>query len=309
MNGYSAIMAHRKKITNRISRSRSEKAGNIIICVLLGILSFIMLYPFWYVLMYSISDPRLSMKGGMFLVPRGFSLYSYKMVLRDSQVWVAYRNTIAKTLVGTILSVLLTALTAYPLSVRRLRGRNFISMIIFFTMLFGGGTIPVYIQVKNLGLLNTFGALILPGAISAYNMFILRNYILSLPSELEESALIDGAHAYIILFRIIVPLAAPSLAAIAMFYGVANWNSYMDCLLYTSTLSLQVLQLYLRTTLLQTSAFNSAMTVAGGQADEYINENSVRMVTVAISVIPILLVYPFLQRFYTKGITIGAVKG
>ncbi len=309
MNANPARVKSGKKITNHISKTTGEKVGNAIICILLGLLSLVMLYPFWHVLMYSISDAKLSLKGGMFLLPRGFSVYGYKIVLQNPQVWIAYRNTILKTIAGTSISVVLTAMTAYPLSVRRLRGRNVVSMFIFFTMLFSGGTIPIYLVVKSLGFIDTFWALIIPGAMSAYNMFILRNYMLSLPTELEESARIDGAHPFVILFRIIIPLSTPSLAAIAMFYGVGNWNSYMDCLLYTNKNSLQTLQLYLRTILLQTSSLNAAMTVAGGQAEEYINDNTVRMVTVAVSVIPIMIVYPYLQRFYTKGITIGAVKG
>lgn len=293
---------------NHIARTRGERVGNTIILILLTLLSLIMIYPFWHVLMYSISDAKLALGGGIFLWPRGFSLYGYKLVMKNAQIWIAYRNTILKTAAGTSLSVLLSAMTAYPLSVRRLRGRNGFSMMIFFTMLFGGGTIPSYLLVKSLGLIDTFWALILPGAMSAYNMFILRNYMQSLPAELEESARIDGARAFTILFRIIIPLSAPSLAAIAMFYGVGNWNSYMDCLLYTNKPELQVLQLYLRQVLLQTSSSNASMAVAGS-TEEYISDTAMQMVIIAVTVIPILIVYPWLQRFYTKGITVGAVKG
>lgn len=293
---------------NHIARTRGERIGNALILVVLTLLSLIMIYPFWHVLMYSISDAKLAMGGGLFLYPRGFSLYGYKLVMKNPQIWIAYRNTILKTAAGTALSVLLTAMTAYPLSVKRLRGRNFFSMMIFFTMLFSGGTIPTYLLVKSLGLIDTFWALILPGAVSAYNMFILRNYMQSLPAELEESARIDGARAFTILFKIILPLSAPSLAAIAMFYGVGNWNSYMDCLLYTNKSSLQVLQLYLRQVLLQTSSSNASMAVAG-VSEEYISDTAMQMVIIAVAVIPILIVYPWLQRFYTKGITVGAVKG
>ncbi|MBQ3078649.1 MAG: carbohydrate ABC transporter permease [Clostridia bacterium] len=291
-----------------MSRTRGEKIGGVIICIFLFALSLIMIYPFWHVLMYSISEPERALGGGLFFYPRGISFFSYSLVLRNAQIWIAYKNTILKTLFGTLISVVLSAMTAYPLSVKRLRGRNFFSMMIFFTMLFGGGTIPTYLLVKSLSLIDTFWALILPGAVSAYNMFILRNYMQSLPSELEESARIDGAMAFTILFRIILPLAAPSLAAIAMFYGVSNWNSYMDCLLYTNSTSLQTLQLYLRQVLLQTSSANAAMTVTG-ETSEYVSDTQVQMVIVAVSVIPILIVYPYLQRFYTKGITVGAVKG
>ena len=297
------------KTENHIARSRGEVVGNIIILVILTLLALIMIYPFWHVLMYSISDARLALGGGIFLYPRGFSLYGYKLVLKNAQIWIAYRNTIFKTAAGTALSVLLSAMTAYPLSVKRLRGRNGFSMMIFFTMLFGGGTIPTYLLVKSLGMIDTFWALILPGAMSAYNMFILRNYMQSLPAELEESARIDGARAFTVLFKIILPLSTPSLAAIAMFYAVGNWNSYMDCLLYTNKSDLQVLQLYLRQVLLQTSSSNASMTVAGASAENYISDTAMQMVIIAVTVIPILIVYPWLQRFYTKGITVGAVKG
>ena len=299
----------RQKITNNISRSRGEKIGYIIICILLACLSFVMLYPFWHVLMYSISDPIESMRGGVFLYPHGFSLYGYKLILQNQQVWTAYRNTILKTLIGTLISLVITTLTAYPLSLRRLHGRSIISMFIFFTMLFSGGTIPLYLVIANIGMLNTFWALVIPGAMSAYNMFILRNYMQSLPSELEESAWIDGASPPVILVRIIVPLCTPSLAAIAMFYGIANWNSYMDCLLYTNTPKLQTLQLYLRNMLQQASTLELSMTVSSSKSKDYMNENALRMVTVSVSIIPVLIIYPFLQRYYTKGITIGAVKG
>lgn len=189
-----------------------------------------------------------------------------------------------------------------------MRGRQFFSMMIFFTMLFNGGLIPTFLVVQDLGLLDTFLALILPNAMSAYNMFILRNYFQQLPESLEESAYIDGANPFIVLFRIILPISAPSLAAVAMFYGIANWNSYLDCLLYTNSDELQVLQIYLRNLLASAGAMDSIAGVAGSDANR-LTEETVKMTTIAVSVIPILVVYPFLQRYYTKGITVGAVKG
>ena len=284
----------------KIKRTMGERVGHGIIIFLLTLFAFACIYPFWHVLMYSISDSREAMTGGLFLVPRSPTFLSYSMIFKTRQIYVAYSNTILRTLFGTLLSVLLTALTAFPLSLKRMRGRQFFSMMIFFTMLFNGGLIPTFLVVQDLGLLDTFLALILPNAMSAYNMFILRNYFQQLPESLEESAYIDGANPFIVLFRIILPISAPSLAAVAM--------SYRDCLLYTNSDELQVLQIYLRNLLASAGAMDSIAGVAGSDANR-LTEETVKMTTIAVSVIPILVVYPFLQRYYTKGITVGAVKG
>lgn len=292
----------------KIKRTAAERIGHGIIIIILTLFAFACIYPFWHVLMYSISDSREAMTGGLFLIPRSPTLLSYSMIFKTRQIYVAYSNTILRTFLGTLLSVFLTALTAFPLSLKRMRGRQFFSMLIFFTMLFNGGLIPTFLVVQELGLIDTFLALILPSAMSAYNMFILRNYFQQIPESLEESAYIDGANPFIVLFRIILPVSAPSVAAIAMFYGIANWNSYLDCLLYTNSDTLQVLQIYLRNLLASAGAMESIAGVAGSDASR-LTEETVKMTTIAVSVIPILVVYPFLQRYYTKGITVGAVKG
>lgn len=300
------------KTSSKIRRTRGERAGYFLICLVLGLFAFSTIYPVLHVIMYSISDSKKAMSGGFFFWPRGFSLLSYEMVFKTAQIWVSYRNSILVMLAGTAISVLLSAITAYPLSRKRLRGRNFFSMIIFLTMLFSGGMIPLYLQVQRLGLLDTFWSMILPVAMSAYNMFILRNFMQGIPDSLEESARLDGANDIVILFRIMLPLCAPSLAAIAMFYGVGYWNNYMNCLLYTNSSSLQVLPLYLRTVLGGAAA--NALSASGdmsriGEASSTLTEETVKMTVVAVSVVPVILFYPYLQRFYTKGITIGAVKG
>lgn len=292
----------------KIKRTAAERIGHGIIIIILTLFAFACIYPFWHVLMYSISDSREAMTGGLFLIPRSPTLLSYSMIFKTRQIYVAYSNTILRTFLGTLLSVFLTALTAFPLSLKRMRGRQFFSMLIFFTMLFNGGLIPTFLVVQELGLIDTFLVLILPSAMSAYNMFILRNYFQQIPESLEESAYIDGANPFIVLFRIILPVSAPSVAAIAMFYGIANWNSYLDCLLYTNSDTLQVLQIYLRNLLASAGAMDSIAGVAGSDASR-LTEETVKMTTIAVSVIPILVVYPFLQRYYTKGITVGAVKG
>lgn len=292
----------------KIKRSAGEQIGYAIILVLLLLFAFSTLYPFWHVLMYSVSDSGEAMSGGLFFLPRRPTLLAYRTVLKTRQIYVAYRNTILKTVVGTLLSLTVTALTAFPLSLKRLHGRNAISMYIFFTMLFGGGMIPTFLVVQGLGMVDTFWALIIPGLMSAYNMFILRNYFQQLPPELEESAYIDGATPPVALVFIILPVSAPSLAAIAMFYAVGNWNSYLDCLLYTNTGDLQVLQVYPRNLIDSAGAMDSIASVSGKETSQLTAE-TVKMTTIAVSIIPILIIYPFLQRFYTKGITVGAVKG
>lgn len=295
----------------RIRKTSGERIGYFFICLILVMFAFTTVYPVWHVIMYSISDSKRAMSGGFFFWPRGLDLKGYELIFKTSQIWVAYRNSILVTLVGTLISVALSALTAYPLSRKRLRGRQFFSLAIFFTMLFSGGMIPLYLQVHRLGLINTFWSMILPAAMSAYNMFILRNYMLSIPDSLEESARVDGANDAVILFRIFIPLCAPALAAVAMFYGVGFWNNYMNCLLYTNTNELQVLPLYLRSVLAGAAA--NALSASGDTTRlseaTALTEETLKMTVVAVSVIPIIIAYPYLQRYYTKGITIGAVKG
>ena len=292
----------------KIKRSRGEEIGHALILIFLILLAFTTLYPFWHVLMYSLSDSGEAMKGGLFFIPRRTTLIAYRTVLKTRQVFIAYRNTLLKTVLGTALSMVITALTAFPLSLKRLHGRKFFTFYIFFTMLFSGGMIPTFLVVRDLGLVDTFWALILPGAMSAYNMFMLRNYFQQLPPELEESAYIDGAAPPVALLFIILPVSLPCLAAITMFYAMANWNNYLDCLLYTNSTELQVLQIYLRNLIASTGSMDTIATVGDGSAAR-LTEETVKMTSIAISIIPILILYPFLQRFYTKGITVGAVKG
>ncbi|HIS93911.1 MAG TPA: carbohydrate ABC transporter permease [Candidatus Alectryocaccomicrobium excrementavium] len=292
----------------KVKRSYGERIGYAIILIVMITYALTTLYPFWHVLMYSISDSGRAMTGGLFFLPRGVSLLSYRTVFQTHQIFVAYRNTILKTVVGTVLSLIITALTAFPLSIRRLRGRNAISMYIFFTMLFSGGMIPTFLVVQNLGMIDTFWALIIPGLMSAYNMFIMRNYFQQLPPELEESAYIDGATPPVVLAAIILPVSTPCLAAVAMFYAVGNWNSYLDCLLYTNSGDLQVLQIYLRNLIDSAGAMDAIASVSGDSTHQ-LSAETVKMTTIAVSILPILILYPFLQKFYTKGVTTGAVKG
>ena len=295
-----------------IHRSTGEKIGYFIIMLGLILFAFSTIYPIWHVIMYSFSDSKQAMSGGLFFWPRGFSTLGYEMVMGTKQIWLSYVNSILTTIIGTLISLALSITCAYPLSRRRLHGKRIFSMLFFITMLFSGGLIPTYIAVVNIGIANSFWALVLPGCLSVYNMFILRNAMQIIPESLEESAKLEGANDFLIMARIIVPLCTPSIAAVAMFYGIQHWNGYMNCLLYTTASDLQVLPICLRqilsgsaTTTLSASSNVSNM----GAAAKVLTEETIKMTTVAVAVVPILCVYPFLQRFYTKGVVAGAVKG
>jgi putative aldouronate transport system permease protein len=288
-------------------KTKGEIIGFVFICFILLLMAFVSVYPFWYVLMYSMSESKSALSGGLFFLPKNLDFTGYKLVLQQNQIYVAYGNTIARTALGTALSLFLTATMAYPLSLPRLKGRGFLSGAIFFTMLFTGGIIPTYLIVNDLHMIDTFWALIIPNAMSAYNLFIMKNYFQSLPPSLEESARVDGAGTLTTLFRIILPMSGPTLAAVGMFYGVAYWTTYMDGILYINSTNLQILQVYLRNLL--ASAGSSAVLSGIGSNSSKVSDMTLQMVTVSVSVIPVLFVYPFLQKYYAKGVVTGAVKG
>lgn len=292
-----------------MKQTRLEKIGGCVVAAILFLTALITLYPFWHVIMYSFSDSKAAMSGGLFFWPRRFTPLAYQLMFQSSQIFVAYKNTVIRTVGGTAISLTLSAMTAYPLSVRRLRGRGFFSMMIFFTMLFSGGMIPTFLVVQQLGMLDTLWALVIPGAVSAYNMFIMRNFFQSLPSSLEESAVLDGATPFRVLWSIVLPLSMPAIAAVGMFYGVGHWNSYIDAVLYINDTSKQVLQQYLRSLLATASALGSLSGIQDYSQVSNLTEETMKMATIAASVIPVLFVYPWLQKYYVKGVMIGSVKG
>ncbi len=290
-------------------RTSGERVSGLIIHIILFLMVIITLYPFWHVFMYSISDSRAAMSGGLFFYPRKVTFLTYQLLFKTSQIFVAFGNTTAKTVVGTLISLFLTVLTAYPLSLPYFRGRRFFQMFIFFTMLFNGGIIPTYLLLKDLHMLDTFWVYVFPAAMSPYNMFIMRNFFQTIPDSLPESAMLDGANHFQILTRIILPLSKPSLATMTMFYGVANWNSYMDGVLYVNNQKLQLLQVYLRQLISSTGAKGALSSAGDLSAAAAVTEESMKMTVIAVSIIPILFVYLFLQKYFTKGVMVGSVKG
>lgn len=283
-----------------------EKFLRVLMYITLGLVGIIMVYPFYYVIIYAISDSNAAIAQRVFLWPVQPTLQAFKNLLSLNMLWVSYRNSIIVTLTGTLIAVAVTATLAYPLSVKRLRGRKVISMLLFFTMIFNGGMIANYLLIKDLRLLNTFWALILPPCLNPYNVLILRSFFSGIPGELEESASIDGATPLKILIRIILPISLPGLAVQMMFYGIAYWNSYFDCVLYINSSSLLTLQAYLRTLI---SNFTAQVVNDASSLDTQLSNETIRMACVAVAVIPVLIIYPALQKYYVKGMVVGSVKG
>lgn len=266
-----------------------------------------MLLPLLNVLSKSVSEEWAITSGKVGILPVGFQLDTLKEVISSSMFIRAFCVSIGVTVVGTAISILMTALTAYPLSKRNLPGISFIMVLFIFTMLFNGGLIPNYLLMRQLHLINNLWVLILPGMISVFNMLVIKSYYESLPEALEESARIDGAKTYTILFRIILPLSMPVIATIALFYAVGFWNDYFGPMIYINDTALKTLQLYLQDVVMDASAANAV----NKSVDDLMNMSpeGIRAATVVASTVPILFVYPFLQKYFIKGVLIGSVKG
>ncbi|MFD0960244.1 carbohydrate ABC transporter permease [Paenibacillus chungangensis] len=288
-------------------KSLGEKAFDITNAIVLVAASIMFLYPLWFVLISSVSSASAIASGNVTLVPHGFNLEAYERVFRDESIWRAYSNTFLYVGVGTLINLVLTTLGAYPLSRRDLRGRNAIMLFIVFTMFFSGGLIPIYLNVRDLGLFDTRWAILLPGAISAYNLIVMRTFFQStIPDGLVESAKIEGASDYRILWSIVVPLSMPVLAVMTLFYAVGHWNSWFDAMIYLQDRALYPLQLLLREILV--SSQTNDMMGGVGSGDVTAVSETIKYATIVIATLPILVVYPFLQKYFAKGVMLGGVK-
>ena len=291
-----------------IKKSLGEKIFDTANALILILLSLVCLYPMWHVIMASFSDGRMLMAhSGVLLKPLGFSTAAFEMVLKNSTIIKGYGITIFVVLSGLAVNLFLSSLAAYVMSRKRLRISNIVTKIAVFTMFFSGGMVPLYLTVKNLGLLNNLLALILPQAIVTYNVIILRTGFEAVPDSLVESARIDGANDFTILFTIIVPLAKATVAVIALYYGVSHWNSWFNAMLYIQDREMYPLQLILREILIQNKADDMASGM-GAQDKAFVAEN-IKYATIVVATLPILCVYPFIQKYFVKGAMIGAVKG
>lgn len=276
----------------------------LLLIIFLLFYALVCIMPFWYVMVTSISNPQLVREGEFHLLPTGFSLKAYEMVFRDQKFFSGLLITVLRTVIGTAIALLVQAMAAYTLSKRYLRGRGFLIKLVIFTMLFNGGIIPTYLVVQSLNLLDTFWALILPMAFNPWNTLLLISFFAAIPNSMEESAKLDGANDLTIFFRLAVPLAKPAVVTILLFIAVRHWNELMDGIIYINNSTLRPIQVYLIELVMRMSSQNMIE-----PTEQSITSVSIQTAVIFASCLPIIVLYPFLQRFFVKGIMIGAVKG
>ena len=291
-------------------RSRGDRVFQAAVYAIIVLIAVFTLYPLIYSLSASVSEPREILNGHVWLYPVNITTNAYQRVFRSADIQSGYLNTIIYAVAGTALNLLMTIAAAYPLSMKDMKGRNFITIMITFTMFFSGGMIPTYINIKNLGLLNTRWSVILPGLINVTNLLILRNYFLnSVPDELHEAAEIDGSSPMNTLFTIILPLSKSILVVITIYYFVAHWNAYFDAMMYITKRNKWPLQVFLRQILLLSQMGDMAETMGADDANTALLYASLKYAIIIIAALPLIIVYPLVQKFFEKGIMLGSVKG
>ncbi|MDD6485244.1 MAG: carbohydrate ABC transporter permease [Clostridiales bacterium] len=286
-------------------KSVGDFIGEIVIYLVLTILAIVMVVPFIYVIASSFATDTEIQTSPIFLIPKEPTVAAYKTVFGPTMKHTVVRSLVVSVLVtvfGTITNLFFTATMAYALSKSDLPGKKFFLNLVLFTMVFGGGMSPTFLLVKSLGLYDTYAALVLPGAISAYNMLIVRNFFMDLPRELNEAASIDGCSEIGIFVKIALPLSLPCLATFGLMYGVGHWNNYFGALLYLEDQAKYPFQLVLRNIVMQTAETTTS-------ANQELPEDSLKMAVIVIGTVPILCVYPFLQKYFAAGVMVGAVKG
>lgn len=291
-------------------KNAGEKGFDIAVYVLSSLILVIVLYPLLFVLSASFSDPVRVIEGEMWLFPVGFTLDAYKEILNYDAIWIGYGNTLLYASIGTLVNLVMTTLAAYPLSRRDLPGRGAMMFVITFTMFFQGGLIPTFLIVKDLGMVNTMWAMIVPTAIATYNLIVMRTYFQnSIPWELQEASLIDGCSNTRLLLHIILPLSKPIIAVMMLFYAVNHWNAYFNALIYLRDESLYPLQLVLRNILIVSqSSFLDESGSTFGMTEKLLLAESIKYAVIIVSCIPVLIMYPFVQKHFVKGVMIGSIK-
>ena len=282
-------------------------AFDVFLVILMILLSCAFLYPLLNMLALSVSDAQTLKSSPIYLLPVGFSLESYKALLGDNRILLYYWNTVKYAAVGTVIMLLTTSLMAYPLSITALRGRKLVSVILTITMFFGGGLIPYYVTIMRLKLIDTFWVMVLPGAISAYNVIVFKTFFMSIPESLKESAFLDGAGHLRVLFSIVLPLSKAVLATFALFSIVGYWNDYLTALLYLRDDKKYPIQLLIRR-LLVLMDYKDASTAQLLKDFRSISSRTTKAAATIITVVPILCVYPFMQKYFAKGVLVGSIK-
>lgn len=292
---------------NRIKKSTFDRGFDLCNIILQLLIAVVMVYPMLYVVFASFSDPiRFMAHKGVLLHSLGFTFDSYISAFQNPKLLSGYANTIFIVVVGVLVNMIMTSLGAYFLSRRGVKGKRFVTIYIMITMFFSGGMIPLYFVVRNLGLENSLWSVIIPGAISTYNLMILRVGFASVPQSLEESAKIDGAGHLTILFRIVMPVSKATLAVLVLYYAVGHWNAWFNAMLFLRDSAKYPLQLVLREILISNDTSSMTQGASAGEL-EYVGE-TIKYAIIVISTVPILCIYPFIQKYFTQGIMIGAVK-
>ncbi|WP_336764605.1 carbohydrate ABC transporter permease [Paenibacillus sp. USHLN196] len=293
-----------------MAQSRGDQAVEWIIYAALAVVSLVVLYPVFFVGIASISNPENVMRGEVWLWPQELSLVGYERLFANSELMKGYGNTLLYTVAGTLLNLVMTIAAAYPLSRADFSGRTVFTVLIVFTMFFGGGMIPTYLLIKDLGMLDTFWVMIIPSALSVWNMLIMKTFFQnSIPKEIQEAAFMDGCSNIKVLMRIVLPLSGPVLAVMVLFYAVGHWNSYFNALIYLSDRDKYPLQLFLREILVQGQMQEMVDISDDSLGRSMMDAEAIKYAAVIITNLPMLILYPFLQKYFIKGVMIGAVKG
>jgi putative aldouronate transport system permease protein len=291
-------------------RSKEDKVFDLINIILVAIMVVLVVYPLYFIVIASISNPNMIYEGKVWFLPKDITFEGYQRIFSDSKIWIGYKNSIIYTFVGTIVNVSFTLMAAYALSRRDLYGRNLIMFLFLFTMFFSGGLIPTYLVVKDLGLLNTMWALILPKAVAVWNLIVARTYFqTSIPNEMLEAAKVDGCSDAKFFWKIVLPLSKPIVAVMVLFYAVGHWNSYFDALIYLNNEDLYPLQLILRNILIQNEASTQMISDLDSLAAKQRVSELIKYGVIIVASLPLLVLYPFVQKYFVKGVMIGGIKG
>ena len=294
----------------RQRETKGDRIFNFVNNLIITFMVIIVLYPLIYVVSSSFSDPVAVMAGKVRLLPVDFSLMGYEAVFKSNQIWLGYGNTVFYTVCGTIINVIMTIMAAYPLSRKDLKGRNFIMFLFSFTMFFGGGMIPTYLLIKDLGMINTRWALLIPNAMGVWNVILARTFFQSnIPVELLEASQLDGCSNWTFIVKIVLPLSKAIIAVITLYYAVGHWNAYFNALLYLKDAKLYPLQIILRNILIQNQVDNSMMMdIEELELRQYLNA-LLKYSLIVVASVPVLVAYPFVQKYFVKGVMIGSIKG
>jgi len=291
-------------------KSKEDKIFDVVNTIFLSLICLAVLYPLYFVIIASISNPNMVYNGEVWLFPKEITFEGYKRIFSDPKIWLGYKNTVVYTVVGTIVQVSLTLMAAYALSRKDFYGKSFFMMVILFTMFFNGGLIPTYLVVKDLGMLNTIWAMILPKAVAVWNLIVARSFFEeNIPNELLEAGKIDGCSNTKFFLKVVLPLSKPIIAVMVLFYAVGQWNSYFDALIYLNDESLYPLQLILRNILTQNQLSIKMLSDLDNLAAQQQVGEIIKYGIIIVGALPLLIVYPFVQRHFVKGVLIGGVKG